>query len=66
MTIRLFAGVALGALLTACTTVEEPAMPATAAVAIPEATGVFAEDWTLPFHTVDFGKINDSDYKPAF
>ena len=67
MTIRLLAGAALGALLTACTTVEDTAMPATAAaVAIPEATGVFAEDWTLPFHTVDFGRISDSDYKPAF
>jgi peptidyl-dipeptidase Dcp len=30
MTIRLLAGVALGALLTACTTVEDTAMPATA------------------------------------
>src|SRR5688572_32134989 len=67
MMIRLLAGVALGALLTACTTVEDTAMPATAtAVAIPQATGVFAEEWTLPFNTVDFSKISDSDYKPAF
>ena len=66
MTIRLFAGVALGALLTACTTVEDTAMPAPAAVAIPEATGVFAQDWTLPFHTTDFSRIADADYKPAF
>ena len=66
MTIRLFAGVALGALLSACATVEDPAMPAHAAVAIPEATGVFAEDWTLPFHTTDFSRISDADYKPAF
>ena len=67
MTIRLLAGVALGALLTACTTVEDTAMPATpAAVAVPEATGPFAEDWTLPFHTTDFSQIKDGDYKPAF
>lgn len=67
MTIRLFAGVALGALLSACTTVEEPAMSAAApTVALPEATGVFARDWTLPFHTVDFSQIRDSDYKPGF
>ena len=65
MTIRLLAGAALGALLTACTTVEDSAMPATAA-AVPEATGVFAEDWTLPFHTTDFSRIRDGDYKPAF
>src|SRR5688572_16687259 len=66
MTIRLFAGVALGALLTACTTVEDATMPAAPAAAIPQATGVFAEDWTLPFHTTDFARIKDSDYKPAF
>jgi peptidyl-dipeptidase Dcp len=72
MTIRLLASVALGALLTACTTVEDTAMPATAApeataqVAIPEATGVFAEDWTLPFNTVDFSKIADEDYRSGF
>jgi len=66
MTIRLFAAVALGALLTACTTVEDPAMPATAAVATPRASGPFAEDWTLPFHTTDFSRIKDSDYQPAF
>jgi peptidyl-dipeptidase Dcp len=66
MTIRMFAGVALGALLAACTTVEDTAMPATASVAIPQASGVFAEDWTLPFRTTDFSQIEDGDYKPAF
>ncbi len=64
MTIRLLAGVALGALLVACPLVEDAAMSATPA-AVPEATGPFAEDWTLPFHTTDFSKIQDSDYKPA-
>ncbi len=66
MTIRLITGVALGALLAACTTTQDTAMPATASVSIPQATGPFAEDWTLPFHTTDFSKIRDSDYKPAF
>jgi len=66
MTIRLITGVALGALLAACTTTQDTAMPATASVSIPQATGPFAEDWTLPFHTTDFSKIQDSDYKPAF
>ena len=27
---------------------------------------MFAEDWTLPFHTTDFSRIGDGDYKPAF
>jgi peptidyl-dipeptidase Dcp len=66
MTIRLITGVALGALLAACTTTQDTAMPATASVSIPQATGPFADDWTLPFHTTDFSKIQDSDYKPAF
>jgi peptidyl-dipeptidase Dcp len=26
----------------------------------------FRQDWTLPFHTTDFSRIKDSDYKPAF
>src|SRR5688572_1712389 len=62
---RLLAGAAIGALLTACTTTEEGALPA-AAVSLPQATGVFAEVSPLPFHTVDFGRILDTDYAPAF
>ena len=62
---RLLAGAALGALLTACTTTEEGAIES-AAVTIPQASGVFAQDSTLPFQTVDFATIQDSDYLPAF
>src|SRR5688500_11477201 len=59
---RILVGVALGGLLTACTTTEEGSIEAD----IPQATGVFAEISPLPFHTVDFGAIQDSDYAPAF
>jgi peptidyl-dipeptidase Dcp len=62
---RLLAGAALGAFLTACTTTAEGAIKA-AAVTVPQATGVFAEVSPLPFQTVDFGRIQDSDYGPAF
>src|SRR5687768_7419653 len=62
---RLLAGAALGALLTACTTTGEDAVPA-AAVTIPQATGVFARESALPFQTTDFGTIQDGDYAPAF
>ena len=62
---RLLAGAALGALLTACTTTQEGTIEATA-VTIPQATGVFAQESTLPFQTTDFASIQDSDYVPAF
>jgi len=61
---RLLAGAALGALLTACTTTEEGAIES-AAVTIPQATGVFAQDSTLPFKAPDFNRITDADYQPA-
>jgi len=61
----LLAGAALGALLTACTTIGEGTMEA-AARTLPQATGVFARESTLPFQTVDFAAIQDSDYAPAF
>jgi peptidyl-dipeptidase Dcp len=35
-------------------------------VTLPQATGVFAQDSTLPFKTVDFAATQDSDYAPAF
>jgi peptidyl-dipeptidase Dcp len=62
---RLLAGAALGALLTACTATGETDLPA-ATAALPEASGVFARESTLPFKTVDFAAIQDSDYAPAF
>ena len=65
MQTRLLTGAAFAALLTACTTtLEEDAMPVV--TAMPQATGVFAQDSTLPFKTVDFAAIQDSDYAPAF
>lgn len=40
--------------------------PAPAVPAIPEATGYFAADSTLPFHAPDFTRIAEADYVPAF
>ncbi|MXP25362.1 dipeptidyl carboxypeptidase II [Altererythrobacter indicus] len=70
---RMLATTALGLVLSACTTtggasMEDTAMETTETstdVAIPEATGVFAQESTLPFHAPDFSKIKDSDYLPA-
>ena len=33
---------------------------------VPEATGYFAAESTLPFEAPDFSKISDDDYRPAF
>jgi peptidyl-dipeptidase Dcp len=66
MTIRLFAGVALGALLSVCATAAEGSVPATTTTApIPPATGYFAQASSLPFHAPDFTKIKDADLQPA-
>ena len=67
MIMRLLAGAALAALLPACTTMEPDAMRAESAdlAPIPEATGLFAEESTLPFHAPDFDAIEDADYQPA-
>ena len=60
------------ALTTACTTMSPSAEPQsasaadTAAPAIPEGTGYFASESTLPFHAPDFTKISEDDYLPAF
>ncbi|MGB3738314.1 MAG: M3 family metallopeptidase [Pontixanthobacter sp.] len=53
---------------TGTTTGMDPSMTDdTAAVtAIPEGTGYFATQSTLPFQAPDFTKISDSDYRPAF
>ena len=37
-----------------------------AAVTFPQGTGVFGQESTLPFKTVDFAAIQDSDYAPAY
>jgi peptidyl-dipeptidase Dcp len=39
---------------------------ATPAPAIPQGTGYFAADSSLPFHAPDFTKISEADYVPAF
>ncbi|MBT2133362.1 M3 family metallopeptidase [Croceibacterium sp. LX-88] len=39
---------------------------AAATAALPQATGPFAQESTLPFKTTDFSKIQDTDYKPGF
>ena len=36
------------------------------ATVIPQGTGYFATDSTLPLHAPDFTKISDGDFKPAF
>ncbi|WP_296718386.1 M3 family metallopeptidase [Erythrobacter sp.] len=63
--------VSAAALLSACaTTPGGTAMTAPAAAsqatAIPEGTGYFAADSTLPFLAPDFTKISEDDYVPAF
>ncbi len=39
--------------------------PVAYAPQIPQGTGVFAQESTLPFHAPDFTRIKDSDYQPA-
>ena len=49
-------------------TAATPAATATAvayAPVIPQGTGIFATESTLPFHAPDFTRIKDSDYQPA-
>jgi len=72
MITRLFTTAALGALLSACSTVDNapmqtaaPAMPTPASAAIPVATSIFAQPSTLPFQAPDFPAINDADYQAA-
>lgn len=67
MTIRLLAGVALAAMLSACATVEEPEVGTTAAATppVPQASGYFAQPSTLPFRAPDFTRIKDADLQPA-
>ncbi|MDN3645076.1 M3 family metallopeptidase [Pontixanthobacter aestiaquae] len=71
MKTQLMVAVAASALLAGCAAnmTEEVASAneATAeAVVIPEGTGYFASDSTLPFLAPDFTKISEADYMPAF
>ncbi|UAB79664.1 M3 family metallopeptidase [Erythrobacter sp. SCSIO 43205] len=45
---------------------EPQSVSESAVTAIPEGTGYFASDSTLPFHAPDFTKISEDDYLPAF
>ena len=67
MTARMIAPLALAALLPACATM--PTGPMTDAsrqgAAVPQATGLFAQESALPFHAPDFAAISDTDYQPA-
>ncbi|MBX7482708.1 M3 family metallopeptidase [Qipengyuania sp. 6D47A] len=71
MKAQILATVAASALLGACATtpggeIETMAEASTPASPIPEGTGYFASDSTLPFHAPDFTKISEDDYVPAF
>ena len=71
MKAQILATVASAALLAGCSaaygedldTIGQPDM---AVADLPEATGYFAADSTLPFQTPDFSKISEDDYLPAF
>ncbi len=71
MKAQILATVAGAALLAGCTTtpggeIETMAQATDTRVAIPEGTGYFASESTLPFHAPDFTKISEDDYLPAF
>ena len=73
MKARILASTAFAALLAGCATYGDnmdPIAQAEAAAdyapAIPEGTGYFASDSTLPFLAPDFTKISEDDYLPAF
>ena len=70
MKAHILATTAAAALLSACSTIPgadmETATDAGVSSAIPEATGYFAADSTLPMHAPDFTKIAEDDYIPAF
>lgn len=69
MQMRLLATVALGSMLAACATTEGPGRSdemTSAHPAVPEGTGYFAQESTLPFHAPDFTQIDEADYLPAF
>ena len=72
MKAQILATTAAAALLAACSTTPGGEMDPLAdadvenTVTIPEGTGYFAADSTLPFLAPDFSKISEDDYMPAF
>jgi len=66
MRMGFLATAALGSMLAGCTTMPGgEAKQEVAAPAIPEGTGYFASESTLPFHAPDFTRITDADFQPA-
>ena len=69
---KILAGTAAAALLSACSATNNNLETAVAdaeverTMTIPEGTGYFAADSTLPFRTPDFSKVSEEDYVPAF
>lgn len=67
MTTRFIVAAALaGTSLAGCTTMTADTTKPSAAVAIPQATGYFAQPSTLALHAPDFTKLSDADFTPAF
>jgi peptidyl-dipeptidase Dcp len=69
----MLASTSAAALLSGCAAYTQTSEPvaeaksaASAALAIPEGTGYFASDSTLPFMAPDFTKVSEADYMPAF
>ena len=71
MKAHILATTAVAFALAGCSTMQEGDMrsaaeTATPAADIPEGTGYFAQESTLPFHAPDFTQIKEADYLPAF
>ncbi|QPC97772.1 M3 family metallopeptidase [Qipengyuania soli] len=66
MKAHILATAAVAALLAGCTTTPGGEVETMAQASIPEGTGYFASDSTLPFKAPDFTKITEDDYVPAF
>ncbi len=68
MKAHILATTAAAALLSACSTIPGAEMESVtdASVAVPQGTGYFAADSTLPMSAPDFTKISEDDYIPAF
>ena len=67
MTTRFIVAAALaGTSLAGCTTMTADTTERPAAVAIPQATGYFAQPSSLALHAPDFTRISDADFAPAF
>ena len=65
MRVRLLAAVAASAIMAGGMTMASGATAkeaAASAPAIPQGTGPFARESTLPFHAPDFTKIKDADF----